>query len=506
MAGTRLREPLSKVDTAWLHMNAPTNLMMVTSVLLFDEQVDEARLRRVMHARLLPYARFRQRITTPLRRFREPTWELVEDFDLDDHVHHVTLPAPGGDSELRKLVGLLMSTPLDQSKPLWDMHMVDGYCEGTAIVVRIHHSIADGIALVRLLLSLTDSERDAEADGGIPVWKRYEAAARHHTASSGQRLAGFVRLGLREAERTLRRPLHGVEMVRSAAGGLAAFVRVSTLPTEPHMALKGQLGTRKKPAWSKPIPLDEVKAIARQVEGTVNDVLVTATAGAIRRYLLERGDDVDGLTIHATVPVNLRPPSGRIELGNRFGLVYPALPVGIPDPLGRVRAVKQQMDALKASPEAVMAIGVLNLLGRSPIPVERAALELFTSKSSMVLTNVPGPRTLLYYAGSPVRRILVWAPPSGNLSMSVSIYSYAGEVTIGVASDVRLVPDPEHIVDAVQAELEALGEAARPRTTTPRARKRAKPPARRISAHRERAASAAGAPPEAEVIPGRERS
>ena len=506
MAATRLHEPLSKVDTAWLHMNAPTNLMMVTSVLLFDEQVDEARLRRVMHARMLPYARFRQRIVTPLRRFREPTWELVEDFDLDDHLHHVSLPAPGGESELRKLVGLLMSTPLDQRKPLWDMHMVDGYCEGTAIVVRIHHSIADGIALVRLLLSLTDSERDAEADGGIPVWKRYEAATKYRRASNGHRLAGLARLGLREAQQTLRHPLRGVEMVRSAAGSLAAFVRVSTLPAEPRMALKGQLSTRKKPAWSKPIPLDGVKAIAHQVDGTVNDVLVTATAGAIRRYLLERGDDVDGLTIHATVPVNLRPPSGRIELGNHFGLVYPALPIGIPDPLGRLRAVKQQMDALKASPEAVMAMGVLNILGRSPIPVERAALELFTSKSSMVLTNVPGPRTLLFYGGSPIRRILVWAPPSGSLSMSVSIHSYAGEVTVGVASDVRLVPDPEHIVDAVHAELEALGEAARPRPPAPRPRKRAKPAPRRISGRRGRAASAAETPRQAEAIPGREKN
>ena len=452
-------EPLSKVDTAWFHMDSPVNHMMVTSVLLFDEPVDEARLRRVMHARMLPFARFRQRVITPPRHFGEPEWELVEDFDLDDHVHHVALPEPGGEEELKALVGDLMSTPLDPAKPLWESHLVHGYSGGAAIVFRMHHCIADGIALTRLLLSLTDTEPDAPDDGGIPVWRRYELAARHHGNGRSRGLAGLASLGAREAMRTLRHPERGVQIVRGAVGGAAALLRVSTLPVE-RPALKGTLGVRKGVAWTRPIPLDEVKSVARAVRGTVNDVLVTATAGAVRRYLESHGHDVDGLVIHATVPVNLRPPSDVIELGNRFGLVYPELPVGVSDPLKRLQAVKEQMDALKASPEALVAIGMLDLMGRGPAALERAALDLFTSKSTMVLTNVPGPRTVLYYAGAPLRGIVAWAPPSGSLSMSVSIHSYAGTVTIAVAADAHVLPDPQELVDAVHAELAALAAAA----------------------------------------------
>ena len=455
-----IRTPLSSVDTAWLHMESPTNHMVVTSVLLFDGPLDLDRLRRVYTQRLLCHERFRQRIVTPLRGLRAPHWELDPTFDLETHVHRVALPAPGGDAELQEFVADIMATPLDMSRPLWHAYIVDNHNGGTALVTRIHHCVADGIALIRVLLSLTDTEPDGDLTGLFPAWQETESQrhARRHRGMVGTALS-FTARGTSTALDLAARPDRAVGMAHQAIGGATAFVRVSTLPTEAATALRGPLGVRKRAAWSEPIALAQVKATARLVDGTVNDVLTTAAAGALRRYLMHRGDNVHGLELHATVPVNLRPDAPDIALGNRFGLVYPVLPVGIADPLRRLRAVKQIMDGLKATPEAVMAIGVLALLGRSPQAVERAALGLFTSKSSTVLTNVPGPRQVHYLAGTPLRRILVWAPPSGSISMSISILSYAGEVTVGFATDAHLTPDPETMVAAFHEELDALNAA-----------------------------------------------
>jgi WS/DGAT/MGAT family acyltransferase len=450
------RTPLSPVDTAWLHMESPTNHMVVTSVLLFDGTLDLDRLRRVYTQRLLTHERFRQRIVTPLRGLRTPHWELDGDFDLENHIHRVALPSPGGDGELQEFVADVMATPLDMSRPLWQAYIVDTR-NGTAVVTRIHHCIADGIALIRVLLSLTDTVPDGDLTAMLPAWQVGESQQQHR-GMAGAALHLSIR-GLRTAVDLAVRPDRAVGMARTAVAGAAAFVRVSTLPTEATTPLRGRLGVRKRVAWSQPIPLAQVKATARLVDGTVNDVLMTAATGAMRRYLAQRGTDVEHLELHATVPVNLRGDVPDVALGNRFGLVYPVLPVGIADSLRRLRTVKRIMDGLKATPEAVMAIGVLGLLGRSPQAVERAAIDLFTSKSTTVLTNVPGPRQVHYLAGAPLRRILAWAPPSGSLSMSISILSYAGDVVVGFATDAHLAPDPEAMVAAFHDELDALAAA-----------------------------------------------
>jgi WS/DGAT/MGAT family acyltransferase len=284
-------------------------------------------------------------------------------------------------------------------------------------------------------------------------------------------VAHLTSLAVRESLSTARHPQHASELAREGVDDLTALSRVTFLPVEAKTSLKGHLGVRKVVAWSELIPLDSVKGIAATVHGTVNDVLVSAVAGGLRRYLVERGDDVPAsLELHATVPVNLRRLDGPIELGNRFGLVYPALPVGIADPLQRLRAVKANIDKIKGTPEAVVAITVLDALGHAPRAVEEAFIDFFTSKSSMVLTNVPGPRHHRRFAGARLQRVLSWAPPSGNLAMSVSIFSYAGQVTVALQTDAATIPDPQAIVDAIHVELEQLGRAGARRERARRAR------------------------------------
>jgi diacylglycerol O-acyltransferase / wax synthase len=439
-------QAVSAVDAAWLRMEDPTNLMMVTGVLLFDGRVDPGRLRSVVEERVLAFPRFRQRVEEPPFGVGVPRWVADARFDLDAHLHHVALPAPGDKRALEAFVSDLMSTPLDFSKPLWQLHLVE-HAGGSALVSRIHHAIADGIALVQVLLSLTDTTprpRKRRTDGpGLDAG----AGAPLLRAGGWLAQAGF---GL------VREPGQALRIAGLGANAAATLARIALLPPDPHTALKGTLGVKKRAAWSEPIPLAEVKAAGAHAGGTINDVLVTAAAGGLRRYLAGRGDEVAGLDVRASVPVNLRPLDQAHRLGNQFGLVFLALPLGIEGPVERLAEVKRRMDELKSSLQPVVAFGVLTAIGYLPARLQPLPVQFFGSKSSVVLTNVPGPRERLYLAGEPLRQPMFWVPQSGRLGLGISILSYAGEVLVGVASDAGLVPDPQGIVEGFQAELEAL--------------------------------------------------
>jgi WS/DGAT/MGAT family acyltransferase len=232
------------------------------------------------------------------------------------------------------------------------------------------------------------------------------------------------------------------------------------LPPDPATAFKGKLGRRKRAAWSSPIPLDGFKLIGKAFDATVNDVLVTTATGALRRYLEHHGETTTGIAIRASVPVNLRPLDQAHKLGNSFGLVFLTLPIGIADPVRRLKAIKKEMDELKRSPEALIAYAVLNVLGLTPVEVEKLGLRFFGSKATAVLTNVPGPREPLYLAGRKVDSVMFWVPQSGRLGLGISILSYAGGVMLGVATDEGLVPDPERIVAEFEREFKALRRKA----------------------------------------------
>jgi WS/DGAT/MGAT family acyltransferase len=444
---------MSSVDAAWLGMEDPTNLMMVTGVLMLDGKLDIKRLRTILDKRLAPFGRFHQRVVRPRTRGNRPHWQDDAGLNIDDHVSHVALPEPGGDKALRELVSELMSTPLDATKPLWHVHVIDGYSTGSVMLARIHHSIADGIALVRVMLSLTDTSPSTP-----PVPSRSE-----HTNDKGplEWLPAAVGRGLAAGQSLLDDPGRVGDFARLGAEGAYRLGRLVALPPDPSTLFKGDLGRRKRAAWSEPLPLEDFKAIGKAFGATVNDVLVATATGALRRYLERRGETTTGVAIRASVPVNLRPPDQAHKLGNSFGLVFLTLPIGTVDPVRRLRAIKKEMDELKRSPDALIAYGLLNLLGLAPVEVEKLGLRFFGSKATAVLTNVPGPREPLYLAGRRVHKVMFWVPQSGRLGLGISILSYAGGVMLGVATDEGLVPDPERIVDAFGQEFRALRVAAR---------------------------------------------
>jgi WS/DGAT/MGAT family acyltransferase len=243
-----------------------------------------------------------------------------------------------------------------------------------------------------------------------------------------------------------------------------ALLKLLLILPDHHTILKGSCGVPKRAAWSKPLALQKVKTVAHALDATVNDVLLTAVTGALRRYLDAREQPAPELSVRAIVPLNLRPPNEPLDLdrlGNRFGLVFLSLPVGIRNPRERLAVLKQHMEDIKHSPEALVALGILNLIGGTPTEVERIITAIFGLKGTAVMTNVPGPGQTLYFAGEPIRGIMFWVPHPANLGLGVSILSYAGQVVVGIATDAGLIPDPEAIVTAFHHEFNALARLAK---------------------------------------------
>ena len=460
-------EIMSPVDVAWLSMEEPTNLMMVNSIIVFDRPLDFERVRQVLEFRWLRYPRFRKRVVRPPVPFLRPYWETDPHFDLDLHLHRIALPAPGDQTALQDLVSDLMSTPLDFARPPWQFYVIEKYGEGCAVMCRLHHCLADGMALVGVLLSMTDFSADAplvpveppvdvssNGDSLLGEWAR-EAS---NTVGLARRTAGRAFNGARDAAQDGER---AVRLGEQGAGFGLAATRLLARSADPRTRLKGKLGVMKRAAWSHAIALDDIKLIKNNLGGTVNDVLVTAVAGGLRRYLVGKGDDVSALEIRAAIPVNLRTEGDSGKLGNKFGLVFLTLPINIEEPLMRLTDVRRRMLELKRSAEAPVTLGILGAMGLGTDAFREFVVRTLEPKATVVLTNVPGPPIPLYLAGQPIREMMFWVPQAGRLGVGISILSYAGRVYLGVATDAGLVPDPQTVLDGVYAELDRLKVLAR---------------------------------------------
>jgi WS/DGAT/MGAT family acyltransferase len=451
---TTKKIPMSRVDHAWLRMERPTNLMMISGVMMFETPVDINRLKRVIRDRFMAYPRFRQKVVeTATGTF----WQEDPDFDLDYHVRLSALPGKADKHALERFVSLLASTPLDKTKPLWQFHLVEKYGGGSALIVRIHHCYADGIALVQVILSMTESEsKPSKREPLAKTWLKDEGKAVHDRMGA---IGRYMKMGEELLEKGLdfyRDP--GLASVVAKEGGeIARELAVAlSLSDDPETILRGRLGVRKRVAWAPPLPLEEVKAIARAFDATVNDVLMASMAGALRSYMIERGEHIDGVTIRATVPVNLRPLEHAKKLGNHFGLVFLDLPVGEPNPVLRLVRVVESMKQLKQSRQAVVVYGLLAALGMAPPMLQNLAFEIFSRKATTVATNVPGPQMPLYMAGSKITEQMFWVPQTGSIGLGVSILSYNGNVHFGLIADAKLMPDPDAVIQRFIPEFEKL--------------------------------------------------
>jgi diacylglycerol O-acyltransferase / wax synthase len=427
------RQRMRGADAAWLHMDSAANPMVITSVLWTDDPIDWGAVEKVIIERLVDrYPRFRQIPVDPRLGAGTPRWVDDPRFDPTLHLHHVALPAPGDRRALGAFVSDVMSTPLPVARPLWQAYLVDGFDGGSAVITRIHHCVADGIALMRVLLSLADGAKAAETDADEERSLLGEALHRGRALADPRRLAAGA--------------LH-------AAGEVAAIGRILALPTE-RRTFPRRLDGVKQAAWSAPLPLAAIKAAGAEHGATVNDVLLSMVAGTLRRQL-----PADLPSVRALVPFNVRAsldaPVPK-TLGNEFGMLFIDLPVGIDHPMERLLEVKRRMDELKASPEGAAGFHMLGVMGVVPLQVLRLMVAQFASKGSLVLTNVPGPRAGVSIAGTPVRGVLAWVPQSGDIGLGLSLISYDGSVVFGAAADRAVLPDPQAVVDGFEDQLEAV--------------------------------------------------
>ena len=454
------RERLSAVDTAWLRMDRPSNLMMVCGVLLFREAISLARLRKVIAERFLIFGRFRQRATINAA---GALWESDPDFDLARHVVRARLPGKAGAHELQSLLSRLVSTPLDPAHPMWEFCVVEDFDGGSAIILRIHHCYADGIALVRVMLSMTDV-----APGGPPAMpfaprkrKREEPddAWTPWLAPFGDALGSARKIGgtlIEKGVEIWNDPAKAVELANRGSALTAEIAKLALMGEDSPTRFKGMPGVAKRVAWAKPLSLSEVKAIGKALNASVNDVLLSCVAGALRDYLAEKGDAVDGVMMRALVPVNLRPLEEACRLGNQFGLVFLDLPIGIENPVARLYRLRETMRALKDSYQPILALGILAAMGSGPQILQEKLLAILAKNASAVMTNVPGPQTPLYLAGGRIDSLMFWVPQSGDIGMGVSIISYNDTVQFGVVTDRGLCPDPERLIARFGGEFEKL--------------------------------------------------
>ena len=452
MAG---REAMSSVDRAWLLMDDPTNPMVINGFWIFREPLEYEHVLAVLEERLLVHERFRQRVVEDRGALRTRSyWQTDPEFDLRAHVERIVLPAPGDTETLNETVGRLLSVPLDLNRPLWTFTLIDGYEGGSVFFARVHHCIGDGAALVRVLFALTDDTADGEGPVRAPTAGR---PATRVAARSGAAMLPEGRERAGKLARLLSRAARGGQL---AGKFVAVLAKLASMRTDDKTAFKGEVGVGKAVAWSEGIPLDDVKFVKNTMGATVNDVLVAAMAGALRRYVETRGDDPEGKEIRAMVPVDIRGPEDT-KLTNRFALVYLPLPIGVADPIDRLFETKRNMDAIKQSPEALVTYQAIAGLGVVSDRIARGVRGYYADKVSAVLTNVPGPSEKLYFAGKLLDTIVFWVPQSGSIGVGISIFSYAGQVNIGLITDRGLAPDPDTIISAFQAEFDRLLRLAR---------------------------------------------
>lgn len=469
---------MSKVDTAWLRMDNDANLMQIIGVWQLAPGVNYAAVCARIDNTLTRYNRFRQCAVADAT---GASWVLDQRFDLAQHVVLEKLPRSTGHAQERALqdrVAALATERLDRSRPLWKFHLIEDYTgsdgvRGSAMILRIHHCIADGIALIAVTMSMVDGgapppapdtphagvqdAQDWVVDALLKPFTELAVKALGAVGDGAARSLGVLDHPAKSLEHGLEQGVKGsLDLAKVLLQVVTDSAALALMPDDSKTRLKGKSSGDKQVAWCQPIPLDEVKAVGRALGCSINDVLLSCVAGALGAYLKSFGDTVAEQEIRAMVPVNLRPLTQTPKLGNNFGLAPLLLPIGIDNPVERVYEVRRRMAALKGSYQPLLAFGLLAVAGLCPKPAQDAMLDIFSKKTTAVMTNVPGPSEKLRFCGATLEQTMFWVPQSGDVGLGVSILSYGGGVQYGVITDSALCPEPQRIIDEFMPEFARL--------------------------------------------------
>ena len=450
---------MSPLDASFLHIENAVSHMHIGSVAIFDGPAPayeefEAMVAGKLHA----VPRYRQKVRFVPLQLGRPLWVDDPHFHLGYHLRHTALAAPGGDRELRNLVGRVMSQQLDRHKPLWEMWMVDGLDRGHwALVSKVHHCMVDGVSGTDLLTVVLDSEAEPS-----PAW-RDDWHAEREPSDARLVVDALVALAaspyeqIRAARSATRAPRQVATHLREVARGLRAWTGV-VRPT-PVSSINGSIGPHRRWDWAR-TTLADVKTVRRALGGTVNDVVLTVLTRGFRDLLLARDEDVEHRVVRTLVPVSVRTPGQRGAYDNRVSAMIAELPVGVASPAERLRSIREQMDALKESKQAVAAEALTSLSGFAPSLLlslgTRVAMRIPQRNVNTVTTNVPGPQWRLFACGRPMVEAFPFVPLASNVRIGVAIFSYNGMLNYGVTGDYDTAPDIDVLCAGVEAGMAEL--------------------------------------------------
>src|SRR3954447_17837358 len=464
---------LSAVDAAFLHQESPTTQMHIGGVIViegpappFDDPREHVR------SRLPLVPRYRQKLAAPPFGIGRQLWIDDPAFNLDYHVRHTALPRPGGDDALRRLIGRLFAQRLDRTKPLWELWFVEGFPGGrTALISKTHHSLVDGISGVDLATVLFDLDPEPRSTAPDRWQPRPEPTGAELAAAS---LRNAVRLPFRAVEGLGRVPSELAE-AREAIEGLGEVVWAGLNPP-PDTPLNVRIGPHRRFEVA-PARLEDLKQIKDAFGGTVNDVVLAVVAGALQRWFHARGLRTEGLELRACVPVSVRTADERGALGNRLTQLVAPLPIGVRDPVERLRLISESMAGVKDSKQALGAQVIAGAQEFAPptLLAQASRLNFSTRFFNLLVTNVPGPQVPLYVLGRKIEAVFPVPFLAGDRALAIAVMSYDGGMGFGLLGDLDSMPDLVVVANGIEeslAELLALARGEAPPKAKP-ARKRA---------------------------------
>ncbi|HWE33670.1 MAG TPA: wax ester/triacylglycerol synthase family O-acyltransferase [Solirubrobacteraceae bacterium] len=455
---------MSAQDAAFLHIEQDSSPMHVGGVSIFEGPAPQFELLQSMIASKLAFVpRYRQLVRFVPFGVSRPVWVDDPHFNLGYHVRRTALPSPGGDDELRALVGRVMSQNLDRAKPLWEMWVVEGLEDGRwALLSKVHHCMVDGVAGTDLMAVMLDTERDASPP---PPDDWTPAPAPSDASLLASAIADRLVNPFAAAESlagALRAPRQFAGLLEQTAEGIVHSAGIASQP--PPSSLNGPLGPHRRWDWARG-RLSDVQQVRKALGGTVNDVVLAAITHGFRELLLSRGESADRV-LRTLVPVSVRRPGERGTYNNRVSAMFAELPVAIEDPAARLRSITEQMAGLKDSKQAVAGEVLTSLSGFAPPMLlalgARVAARIPQRSLNTGTTNVPGPQFPLYAGGRRMLESFPYIPLFAHVRVAVAIFSYDGGLSFGISGDYDSAPDIDVLAAGIEAGLAQLVALAEP--------------------------------------------
>jgi WS/DGAT/MGAT family acyltransferase len=456
---------MSPLDASFLHLEDDVTQLHIGSVAIMEGPPPPFReVLEMVTGKLSLVPRYREVVRFVPFGMGRPVWVDDAHFNLRYHLRRTALPTPGGEEELRILVGRIMSQQLDRAKPLWEMWMAEGLGAGRwALVSKVHHCMVDGVSGTDLLTVILDKERDAGAPR-VDSWTP-------EPAPSGMRLLADAVLertvspyeAVRAARAAFRAPRQFAAVAQDTARGLVGMRGL--VRRTPPSSLNGPISPHRRWSWARS-QLSDVKAVRGVLGGTVNDVVLACITNGFRELLLSRGESIDRV-VRTMVPVSVRSPGERGTYNNRVSAMFAELPVGIEDPAERLTSIRAQMEGLKESRQAVAGEVLTSLSGFAPPMLlalgERVATRVPQRNINTVTTNVPGPQYPLYAAGRRLLEAFPYVPLGGRIRVGVAIFSYDGALNFGVTGDYDTAQDVGVLCEGIEKGMSQLVKLATPR-------------------------------------------